>query len=354
MPVFSFQQLIDTGVQIFTAAGCDGAEAHAVSRSLVGSNLAGHDSHGIIRIPDYVKAIKKGDMIPGAGVTVVRKTETTAALDGNWGIGQVVGRQAMETAVDMAKSNTVAVVTLRQSNHVARLGEYAAMAAENGMIGIVMANGHGAGHSVAPWGGRERRLTTTPISIAAPSDSGRTVLMDFCTAVSAEGKLRVARNRGKELAEGTIIDADGKPSTDPHAFYGPPRGALLPFGGHVGHKGFALSFMIEILGGILSGAGASRANPGRFGNAVFMVAVDIAGFLPLPEFTRQVEDFIAYVKSCPRIPGVEEIFFPGEIEYNEREKRMREGVFVGDDTWSLIVETARGLGTEIKITDGQE
>ena len=114
-----------------------------------------------------------------------------------------------------------------------------------------------------------------------------------------------------------------------------------------------LNFMIEILGGILSGADASKPNPGRFGNAVFMIAVDIEGFLPLPEFTRKVEELIAYVKSCQRIPGVEEIFFPGEIEHNEREKRLREGIFVGDDTWGLIRETAQGVGTEIKIT-GQE
>jgi uncharacterized oxidoreductase len=217
---------------------------------------------------------------------------------------------------------------------------------------MAFCNGHGSGKGVAPWGGREARLHTAPISIAVPMDRERCVLLDFGTSVSAEGKLRIARNSGKSVPEGYIIDAEGNPSTDPNAFYGPPRGALLPFGGPVGYKGYGLAIMAEILGGILSGAGASRAEPVRFGNALLITAMSVESFMPLGVFREQVRGFLEYVKATPLAPGFQEINYPGELEARERSRRLRDGILVDEGTWARIKETATGLGVDLQDLEG--
>jgi len=160
----------------------------------------------------------------------------------------------------------------------------------------------------------------------------------------AEGKVRVMRNRGARIPEGWILDAEGRPSTDPNDLYGPPPGALLPFGGIVGHKGYALGVMVDILSGALSGAGCSRKDATRIGNAFFITVIDIARFVPVEAFKAQVSDFVAYIKSSRKLPGVDEILIPGEPEYRTMEKRLREGIFVEEETWRQIRELAEKVG----------
>lgn len=348
MPIFTAESLTKAGYDIFLAAGFTEEESRTVSKSLVESNLLGHDSHGIIRIPQYIQSLEKLGINIGADISVIKETPGTAALDGNWGLGQAMARKAMNIAIEKARKTSIASVTLYQSQHVGRLGEYSEIAAKEGFIGIIMTNNHGAGQAVAPWGGRERRLAPTPISICTPSGTEILVLMDFTASVSAEGKVRVAKNRGKTLPEGYIIDAEGNPSTDPNDLYGPPPGSLLPFGGVVGYKGYALGFMIEMLAGILSGAGPSQREKVRFGNAAFMIVLDIEAFISRDVFDRQLSEFIKHVKSSAKAPGFEEILFPGEIEHRARQRRLRDGIEVGEETWSQIVATAESLGVKIE------
>ena len=345
MPIFSADQLEKAGVSLFEAAGVPSDEAQIVSESLVKSNLAGHDSHGVIRIPQYIALLKKGDIVPGAKVEVVKENPNTAVLDGNWGFGQVTARKAMKLAIDKAETNFLSSVTMSRSNHVGRLGEYPVMAAKRNMVGMIAVNNHGAAQCMAAWGGIERRLSPNPMAISMPTGTDDPVLLDITTAVVAEGKVRVKRNRGEELPEGCIIDAKGNPSTDPNDFY--KGGAILPFGGVVGHKGYGLGFVLDILAGALSGAGCSRADAPRFGNAVFIMVINIENFMDAEGFKEHVDGLIEYVKSSPKMPGINEILFPGEIEAKERKKRLESGIFIEDETWEQIARSADELGVDI-------
>jgi uncharacterized oxidoreductase len=351
MPTFPAHQLKKLCVSIFNAAGIPEDEAQIVSESLVSSNLAGHDSHGVIRIPQYISLIKRGDIIPGAELSVVKENPNTAVLDGNWGFGQVMARKAMEIAIRKAEANSLSAVSMSRSNHVGRLGEYPVIAAEKNMIGMITVNNHGAAQCMSAWGGIGRRLSPNPVSIGLPTGTDDPVLLDITTAVVAEGKVRVRRNRGEKLPEGCIIDGNGNPSTDPNDFYGPPPGAILPFGGIVGHKGYGLGFILDILAGALSGAGCSRADAPRFGNAVFINVIKIENFITIEDFKRHVDGLIEYVKSSPKMPGVEEILFPGEIEAKERKKRLETGIFIEDETWGQIAKAAGELGLDTQAEE---
>ncbi|MBD3183890.1 Ldh family oxidoreductase [Candidatus Poribacteria bacterium] len=351
MPNFHAEQLKKVGAKIFESAGVQSQEARIVANSLVNSNLAGHDSHGIIRIPQYIALIKKGDIVPEAEITIVKDNPSTAVLDGNWGFGQVMAREAMKKAINKAKNNSLAAISMSRSNHVGRLGEYPAMAAEENMIGMIAVNNHGAAQCMSAWGGISRRLSPNPVSIGLPSGENSDVLLDITTAVVAEGKVRVKRNRGEELPEGCIIDSEGKPSTNPNDFYGPPPGAILPFGGIVGHKGYGLGFILDILAGALSGAGCSRADAPRFGNAVFINVINIESFISINEFKAHVDGLIDYVKSSPKRPDVSEILFPGEIEEKERIKRLESGIYIEDETWGQIIDIAKESGLDTKAEE---
>jgi len=339
------------GYKICEAIGLPPDEARIVSESLVNSNLVGHDSHGVIRVPQYVNLIKRGDIVPGAKMEIVRETPNTAVLNGNWGFGQVMCRKAMEIAIEKAKARSVSTVSMSRSNHVARLGEYPAMAAEKDMLGIIMVNNHGAAQYMPPWGGTARRLSPNPVSVGLPTGTADPVLLDITTSVLAEGKVRVKLNRGEKLPEGCIIDAQGNPTTNPRDLYGPPPGAILPLGGVVGYKGYGLGFIVDVLAGALSGAGCSRADAPRFGNAVFITVINIADFIPVDEFKKHVDGLIEYVKSSPKMPGVNEILFPGEMEAREREKRLKTGIFVESETWNQIVKSARDLNLDTEGSD---
>ena len=344
MPNFSADELSKVGASIFEAAGVPANEAQVVAESLVKSNLAGHDSHGVIRIPQYISLLKRGGIVPGAEMEIVRENANTAVLNGNWGFGQVMARKAMEIAIEKAQKCSLASVTMSQSNHVGRLGEYPVIAAERNMIGMITVNNHGTGQCMAAWGGIGRRLSPNPMAIGMPTGAADPVLLDITTAVVAEGKVRVRLNRGEELPEGCIIDSEGNPSTDPKDYYA--GGAILPFGGVVGHKGYGLGFILDILAGALSGAGCSRADAPRFGNAVFILVINIENFITTGEFKTHVDGLIEHVKSSPKMPGVDEILFPGEIEAKERKKRLETGIFIEDETWRQITKVAEELGVE--------
>ena len=254
----------------------------------------------------------------------------------------------MQLAIDKARQTAVGTVVVRGSQHVGRVGEYPTMAAEAEMVGMAFVNSYGRTGSVAPWGGAERRLSPNPIAFAMPSGGDWPVMVDITTSVFPEGKIRVTRYAGKQLPDGVIIDSEGNPTTDPAAFYGPPEGALLPLGGIVGHKGFALSLVAELLAGALSGAGCTGKEKEDKGNGVFFQAINIAALLPYEEFIQTVQEQIAWVKSARPKPGVEEVLYPGEPEYRTAQQRGAEGIPVEESIWQEMLETADSLGITIQ------
>ena len=334
MPVFDATELKQTVHDVFSLLGATADEARRLQDHLVDSNLVGHDSHGVRVIPNYVDMIRGGDIVLGATLDTVTESPTHAVLDGNWGVGQLMGWRAVQLVLKKAKQGALAAVSLRNCSHLGRLGEYTQMIANEGLIGFVTVNGHGGAQGVAPWGGLERRLSVNPMSYAVPASDG-VLMIDISPTVVAAGKVAVKALRGEPVPEGWIVDSEGRSTTDANALDGPPPGSLIPVGGH---KGFALGLIVDILSGALSGGGCSRPDTERWGNATFILAINPAAFVGQQEFETEVGDFLNYVKSSRVAPGFEEILIPGEPENRERERRINEGIFIEDRTWNKIME----------------
>lgn len=343
MPTFTASQLKRVGISVFEAAGVPNSEAKRVTDSLVEANLVGHDSHGVIRILQYVENIRKGKIKLGVKIEVVRETPSTALIDGHWGFGQVIAEKGMKIAIEKAKGTSMSSVGVFHCNHIGRLGEYSMMAAERDMIGAVVCNSEPKGGLTAPYGGATRRLGTNPLSVAVPAKKMNHFLLDFATSIVAEGKVRVKRYRGERVPAGWILDKNGLPTNNPEDFY--QGGALLPFGGH---KGYALSLLIDIFGGILTGAGCPSTEGYERGNGTFMMAIDISSFMPIEEFKEKVDDLLRAVKGTPTAPGFDEVLIPGEPEFKTKEKRLRKGIYVSDETWRKLGKVAQELGLDFE------
>jgi uncharacterized oxidoreductase len=326
------------------AVGAPVAEAELTARELVTSSLMGHDSHGVLRLPEYLDLAGQGGIVPGAPISVERTSETTAVVDCGFNFGAVGAHRAIEEGVRIARAHRVGCVITRRCNHVGRVGAYVQAAAAQDLIALATCNSPVHGHFVLPWGGKEGRLATNPIAYAVPS-GGDPLLADLSTSVAPEGKVRVYKNEGRPLPPGWVLDADGRPTTDPAAFYGPPRGGILPLGGPTGYKGFALGLLVEVLGSAL--AGVSTTDQTVRGNGVCFVLIDPAAFCPIGRFKELVDGLIAYVKSSPPAPGFEEVLVPGEVEFRALRRRLGEGVPVDDVTWRAIADHAGRLGVGV-------
>jgi uncharacterized oxidoreductase len=346
MPTFPAESLEALTRDIFVAAGANADEAKTVATVLLRANLSGHDSHGVLRVPQYCAYVREGYIVPGAALHRIRETPTTCIYDANWGFGQVSAMTALEESFPRAREMGLVAFGIRRCNHIGRLGHYGEVAAEDGFVALLTVNNAGAGGAVAPFGGRQGRLGTNPMCVAVPSE-GEPVLIDMTSSVVAEGKIRIRRNRGERLPEGWIFDAAGNPSTDPNDFYGPPRGAILPFGGPVAHKGFALGMMVDLLSGALAGAGTTGERSGHVGNGVFCLLADVEAFRPLDEFRACVADMGRRVKDCPPADGFDEVLLPGEPEARARRARYATGVFIEDATWAQIVAEAERYGCRV-------
>jgi uncharacterized oxidoreductase len=347
MPTLSSEDLKGHCARIFEAAGLDEAEAGRIAWSLVLSNLMGHDSHGVVRVSQYVKALKDGIVHPGKKISVIQDAPAAAVVDGEWGFGQTVCDQAMDLAISKAKVCAVSAVELYNSSHIGRLGEYVERAAEQGMIGICMCNNHGGGRLQAAFGGLDPVMSPNPVAVGVPTGKGYPIVVDMTSSVVAEGKIRMKKNMGEEVPEGWAMDYDGEPVRDPAKFYGPPRGAIHPFGGISAHKGYALAVVIDILSGALGGSGCSREGAPSGGNGVFLMAIRIEAFTGPDRFQEEVDTFIDFLKSSRRLPGFDEILMPGEGEFRRRRNLESEGVTVDDETWRQIGETAKLVGTSV-------
>lgn len=343
MPILQEADLRQFVQEVFCSCGAPQNEAAIVADHLISANLMGVDSHGIIRVAQYVDDIRAKAIVPGAPITVLKETETTAVVDGAWNFGLVGALRAMEVAIAKAREHHTSCVVTVRCGHAGRLGHYTQFAAERGLVAFGVCNSPRHGHFVLPWGGCEGRLATNPVSFAVPVNCGPPILADFSTSAAPEGKIRLYRDEGRELPKGWIVDAKGRPSTNPHDFYGPPQGAILPFGQETGYRGYALSLLVEILGGAL---GAQDITVDRPGNGLAFLVIDPSAFLPMEELLPLVGKIRSYVKSSHPAPGFEEVLMPGEPEFQKVEKRRREGIPVDDRIWETVLRCARSLGIE--------
>ena len=342
MPTIPADEIREKVAAIYRAVGASVREAEVVASLLVESNLLGHDSHGVIRVAQYVSAINSGRIKAGVETVVEKETAATAVVNGNWGFGHVTAIDAMEIAIEKAKQASIGVVTVHNCNHVGRLGAFPTIASDAGLVGLITNNGHGADKAMAPWGGVGRILPANCIAAAFPSDKDWDVAIDLTLAVAAGGKMRVAAARGEKVMHGSVVDSEGRPSDDPE-HYVSLGGALVPFGGSVAHKGSALAIAIDILSGALSPAGCTQADPPETGNALFIQVINVEAFQPLDNFKADVGRFLDYLKSPPKAEGVEEILIPRERSSRTKCVRLASGIPVEDQTWNQLEELADRL-----------
>ena len=343
------EPLTDFCSEVFARVGCQSKEANRVSASLVDSNLTGHDSHGVIRVPRYVDWVRSGDLIPNQSIERVVDTPVIGVVDGHFGFGQIMAPMAVDIGVEKAKATGLSAISLRNSGHIGRVGEWAERAATAGLISIHFVNAAGS-ILVAPFGGLERRLSTAPFCVGVPRDGAPPVVLDFATSLVAEGKVNVASYGGKPLPREALVGPDGVLSGDPALIYGPltsdgPRdhrrgeGAMRAFGEH---KGSGLALLCELLGGSLTGNGATKPDR-KFSNGMFSLYLDPKRIDPSHVFDADMSRYLDWFQQGKAIPG-EAIMTPGEPERLSRAKRGKSGVPLPDETWAAIVATARSVG----------
>ena len=324
---------------IFVAAGTSEHIANDVAEILVNAHLAGHDSHGVLRIPAYLRGIESGHIKPSAEPEVVAETANTLRIDGNNCFGHYVSRWAMHKAIEKSKTSAICCVSIFNTGHIGRLGEYAEDAADSGCIGLITVGkgGKGAGPTV-PFGGAEGTFSTNPIAIGVPTGDGTPFIVDYATSVIAEGKIQVARSKGAELPEGCILDKHGEPSTLPADFY--DGGSLLAFGRH---KGYALAMFTCLLGGL---AGTYNADTGDMGG-IYMQAIDVNAISPIYDYQKGVRAFLDVIKSTPPAAGFDEVLVPGDYESRYRAERIKNGIQIPDTIYNQLQECAVKLGVSI-------
>jgi uncharacterized oxidoreductase len=344
MPIFTAESLADFAIALLAAGGVRRDEAELIGRSLVDANLRGHDSHGVVRIAQYLDQLDKGEVVTGAAWTVMRESASLLAADGNWGFGRVQAGRLTERLIEKAKASGVAVGTLIRSSHIGRLGEYCEMAARADMVSMLMVNTHGAARRVAPPGGKAPRLGTNPIAMGVPAENGPLVL-DFGTSATAEGKVRVKKIAGQTCPPGWLLDSGGRPTTDPNTLYGTPPGTILPMGGDQAYKGFGLGLMVEVFAGALSGGVCVRDTPiNQNGNCVFMQVIQPERLGGADHFRREVSCVVDFVRACPRVDGCNEIVLPGDPERRVLAERSGRGIPFDEGNWQQLLKIAERFG----------
>jgi uncharacterized oxidoreductase len=344
VPTFPAETLAAFARSLFAASGVPDDEAAIVANSLIDANLAGHDSHGIIRVMQYHRALADGAMRGGVSLRIHAQTPAVVACDGQWGIGQVQSHRLLDLVTPRARQLGLAAGTLNQCGHIGRLGEYGERASGEGLALIATVNNHGYGRAVAPPGGKEGRIGTNPLCIAVPSAEGPVVL-DIGTSVCAEGKVRVCFNKGVPVPEGWLLDSMGMPTTDPGVLYREPRGTIRPLGGEQAYKGFGLGLLLDMLAGGLSGAPCSNPEIGpRSANAVVFLVIDPTCFFGADHFLREVTALAESVRGVTQVAGASPITLPGDPERRTRQRRRRDGIPLDDGTWGQLVELAGRLG----------
>ncbi len=337
---------------MFIKAGCSKAEGERIGKYLVIANLTGHDSHGVQRVPRYLLWKEEGVFVADRTVKVLTDTPVLAVVDGLHGFGQTVAPQAVAIGIKKCKAMGLAAVALRNAGHIGRVGDWAEMAAAEGLVSVHFVNAAGS-NLVAPFGGVERRFSTAPYCVGVPRPGDTPLVLDFATSIVAEGKVLNASFGGKKIPDDALVGPDGRMSHDPHTLYGDyeptgPRnymagkGAIRAFGDH---KGSGLAFMCELLGGSLTGTGATEEGR-RFANGMFSFYVDPTKVDPDGFFPKDVVKYTRHVKSAKPIEKGGEVLVPGEPELRMRAERTKNGVPLPVDTWGAICDAARKVGID--------
>lgn len=326
---------------VLREVGVTGEHGSLLAEALVRADLRGHASHGVDRLPAYVEKFEHGGFNPDPEITVDRLADAMAVVDGDDGPGQSAAVRAMDTAIDLAREAGVGTVLVRRSNHFGTAAFYTQRAAATDFIGISMTN---VNSDVVPFGGKQAFLGTNPISVAIPTDLDFPITLDMATSVVAMGKIdHVAAVTGESIPVEWAVDADGNPTTDPHAV-----AALRPLGGP---KGYGLGVMVDVLCGVLAGANTSPAigslyeeyaEPMRLGH--YISAIDISSVMDPDEFRRRVGQYVELLKAVPTADGVDEILLPGEPEARKRREHERDGVPLSDGTVERLMQLGDRYG----------
>ena len=336
MPTLTREDIVTITDAMLRAGGAPSGHASTVANHLADANFAGHDSHGFIRIPQYMSAIKDGSLDPRAEPEIVGDSAATAHIDGHGTFGQVVCTMATKLAIDKAREYGISLVAMGNLDHTGRLGTYPEMAIREGMAAIMFTGGFSpkTGH-VAPFGGRTGRLGTNPIAMGFPGSDGAPLLLDFATSIAAEGKLRLYRNRGYPLPGEWLVDKDGAPTNDPNAYY--EGGALLPLGGATGgHKGYALSVMVVLFGGLLGQAATPQTARADSWDGSSILVIDLGRMSSSLDIGPPVKEMTRQLRETPTAEGFDAVLTPGEVETNARRDRLANGVIVDQATWDQV------------------
>ncbi|MCE7029463.1 Ldh family oxidoreductase [Jiella avicenniae] len=341
-----FEDLRGLVVKLLTTVDVPPEDAAIVAESLVLADARGMNSHGVLRLPVYLKRLREGGFKPTSAFDVVSETPGTALIDGGSGLGSVLTKRAMDLAIEKARTNGIGAVGIRNSNHNGEGAFYVQQAVAKDMIGIATTNGS----PIMPvWGGKTPLTGPLPISIGVPTARHRPIVLDAALGMSSRGKILYYAEKGMELPDGWLVDAEGRPTRDPNWVRN--GGWILPVGGH---KGWGLILACEILSGILTGGafGAELTNlyddldtPQRNGH--FVIALNIAAFTDVASFKQRMDDYIDIMKASELAPGFEQIFMPGEIEFLKKERQIAEGILLGRKVLDEVIATAKELGVEI-------
>ncbi len=344
MPTFASDTLHALIRAVCTASGSAGREAGLVADQLVEANLTGHDSHGVGLVPYYVESLAKGALLPNRHAEVARGEAAVLVVDGQRGYGQVIGHEAMELGMARAREHGVALLAIRNSFHLGRIGHWAEQCAQGGFASIHFVNGIDHPPIQAPFGSAEARLSTNPFCAALPGRDGPMVVLDMATSKIALGKARVAANRGVPTPDGSLLDADGLPTRNAAVMFQEPRGALVAMGEH---KGSGLAILCELLAGALTGGWTIEPGHPMAGgtlNNMLSVIIDPDALGGREQLWREGGALLAYLKSARPLSGVAEVLMPGDPEQHRRRQRLAEGIDVDERSWADILAAARAAG----------
>ena len=332
--------------RLLRVAGSEAEEARVVADHLVEANLRGHDSHGVGMLAMYMPAIAAGLLRPNQHATVIGESGPFLSVAGGSGYGQVIAREATDLAIQRARRDGLAVLSLRDSHHIGRVGSYGEQCSDAGLVAMAFVNVV-TRPAVAPHDGTRPRLGTNPICIAIPATQATPALiLDFATSAVAVGKCRVAMGKGQEMAPGLLLDQQGNPTRDPGVMFQDPSGALLPLGGH---KGFGLSLMCDVLAGALASAMPGTPNhqdSGRVMNNMFAIVFD-PDRGGNAQWAADLDDLVAYLRDTPTAPGADSIQLPGEPESRTRRQRLADGIPLDGATLAMLDSLGRERGVEL-------
>jgi LDH2 family malate/lactate/ureidoglycolate dehydrogenase len=341
---FTKDQLIKVGTAILEAAGINTEDAKLTTDLLVKSNLAGHHGHGIGTIKEIVNDIKEGKIKPENDIVILKESDSTALIDANRCPAHVVSIKCMKLAIKKAEKHNVGVVSYLNTTPTGRIADYVLLASSHNMIGMMWVDGYPG--LVVPFGGAEPLLNTSPIAVAIPCGEEETFLMDFATSICSAGKVGLAREEGKLMPSGYIVDKNGNPSRDPSKNYG----GILPLGGPAGYKGTGLVLWVDMMAGILSGRGPAHFSDVRTrGSGVTIIVLKIEAFRPIEEFKREADRLMRAIRDSKKAPGVSRIMMPGEIEWENERSQLRTGVKLSEKYWNnRVVAVAKEVNVNIE------